>query len=147
MKAFRFPLEKALEWRRRQLELEELKFKQMSAALQELDRQRAALESARDSAGRDLIGSGVVTGLDLHALAGYRNALALRSAAMLRQRRQEEARLEEQRRKYQEARRQCRLLEKLKERRRAQWQAECDRELEELASESFLSKWNRRRPL
>jgi hypothetical protein len=42
-----------------------------------------------------------------------------------------------------EARRRCRLLEKLKERRRAEWEKARDRELEELASESFLARWNR----
>ncbi|MCL5743601.1 MAG: hypothetical protein M1541_06695 [Acidobacteria bacterium] len=147
MKTFRFPLEKALEWRRRQLEVEELKFRQLSAGLQELDQRRAALESARDSAGRKLIESRAVTGSDLNSLAGYRSALRIRGEALLLQRRQQETCVEEQRHKYQEARRQCRLLEKLRERRRAQWQADCNRELEALASESFLSKWNRGRPL
>ena len=45
MKAFQFPLERALEWRRRQLEIEESRFKQQAAALAELDRTRAELES------------------------------------------------------------------------------------------------------
>jgi hypothetical protein len=42
-----------------------------------------------------------------------------------------------------EARRCCRLLERLKERRRAEWQAATDREMEELAAESFLAGWSR----
>ena len=44
-----------------------------------------------------------------------------------------------------EAQRRCRLLERLKERRHAEWREGVDRELQELASESFLARWNRER--
>jgi hypothetical protein len=44
-----------------------------------------------------------------------------------------------------EARRRLRLLERLKDRRMAEWRAARDKELEELASESYLAKWQRRR--
>ena len=44
-----------------------------------------------------------------------------------------------------EARRRCRLLERLKERRRAEWRAEEGKELEALASESFLARWSGRK--
>jgi hypothetical protein len=43
-----------------------------------------------------------------------------------------------------EARRRCRLLERLRERRWTEWQLARDRELEELASDSYLAQWNRR---
>ena len=39
-----------------------------------------------------------------------------------------------------EARRHCRLLERLKERRLAEWKAACDHEMDELASESYLAQ-------
>jgi hypothetical protein len=42
-----------------------------------------------------------------------------------------------------EARRRCSLMEKLKERRRADWEAAANREIEALAAESFLARWNR----
>jgi hypothetical protein len=42
-----------------------------------------------------------------------------------------------------EARRRCRLLERLKDRRLADWTSARDHELDELASESFLAKWAR----
>jgi hypothetical protein len=42
-----------------------------------------------------------------------------------------------------EAQRQCRLLEKLEQRRRAEWSRAADREMENLAAESFLALWNR----
>ena len=83
MTPFRFRLEKVLTWRRMQLELEEIKFRQVSAAVVELDRARAALEN--------------------------------------------------------EARRHCRLLERLKERRLEEWEAAFARELEDLAADSHLA--------
>jgi len=43
-----------------------------------------------------------------------------------------------------DARRRFRLLEKLKERRLAEWQKVQERELDQIASESFLAKWNLR---
>ena len=46
MKTFRFPLEKALDWRRIQLELEEVRYKQQVAQIAGLDRQRAELEAS-----------------------------------------------------------------------------------------------------
>ena len=46
-----------------------------------------------------------------------------------------------------EARRRCRLLERLKDRRLAEWSKARDRELEELASESFLARWQTGAPL
>ena len=44
-----------------------------------------------------------------------------------------------------EARRRCRLLERLKERRLAEWTAERDQELEEMAAETYLARWSRGR--
>jgi hypothetical protein len=42
-----------------------------------------------------------------------------------------------------EARRRCRLLERLKERRKGEWDIAFNRELEAVAAESFLAQWNR----
>jgi hypothetical protein len=43
-----------------------------------------------------------------------------------------------------EARRRFRLLERLKERRLAEWRLALDKDLQELASESYLAGWARR---
>ena len=44
-----------------------------------------------------------------------------------------------------EARRRCRLLERLKERRLAEWTTARDHEVEEIAAESYLARWSQRR--
>jgi hypothetical protein len=43
-----------------------------------------------------------------------------------------------------EARRRLRLLERLRERRLAEWCSARDKELEDLVSEAYLAKWKRR---
>jgi hypothetical protein len=42
-----------------------------------------------------------------------------------------------------EARRRFRLLERLKDRRMAEWKQAGDREIEEVAAESYLARWSR----
>jgi hypothetical protein len=42
-----------------------------------------------------------------------------------------------------EARRRCRLLERLKERRMAEWTVARDHELDDIAAESYLARWSR----
>jgi hypothetical protein len=44
-----------------------------------------------------------------------------------------------------EARARLRLMEKLCEKRRAEWQAEADREMEELAADFSAAQWLRQR--
>jgi hypothetical protein len=81
---------------------------------------------------------------DLWALAAYRRRIIEELQAVARQRAECERQLAAQRQRVLEARRNCRLLEKLEERRRAEWRTAVDRETETLAAESFLARWNRK---
>lgn len=141
MSAFRFSLEKALEWRRKQLELEETRFKQCVAALATLDGQRAELEAAAIRAELEVRGSSVIAGCDLEALGRFRRAVQDREAALELRRADSRTKMESQQTVMMAARRRCRLLERLRERRLAEWTAVRDKELEELAAESYLARW------
>ncbi len=145
MKAFHFPLEKVLAWRRLQLDLEESRFKRQSAALAALDRTRAELEATAIRAEVQVRAWTPLAGEDLAALARYRDyvdhaerTLAVRRAACQHQ-------LEEQQKLMMEARRRCRLLERLRDRRLAEWRVHSDRELEQFASECYLAGVARQR--
>ena len=145
MKSFQFPLEKALAWQRLQLEVEESRFKRQSAALAEIDRTRAELEVTSIRAEVQVRAWTPLAGQDLAALARFRDyvdhqerTLAVRRAACQRQ-------LEEQHKAMLEARRRCRLLERLRERRWAEWRADSDREQEQFAVECYLAGVARRR--
>jgi flagellar export protein FliJ len=141
MKRFEFRLQQVLEWREKQLELEDARFKQQAAAIAGLDRARAGLESAGLQAEMQLRSSAAVSGQDLSALAGFRQHIRTRSHEIAVQRAEAQKQLEAQQKVMLEARRRCRLLERLKERRLSEWRSACDREMEALASESFLARW------
>ncbi len=144
MTTFRFPLEKVLRWRHTQLELEEAQFRRQAAELANLDRALAEIEASALSAEMELRGQEVVTGRDLATLGGYRLAVKELERQISRQREDCRKLVAERQAAMMEARRRFRLLEKLKERRLGEWEKERDREMEEIASESFLARWSGR---
>lgn len=130
MKSFRFRLDRVLDWRRTELEMEETRLKQMHAALAALDREKAALETARDDAGRAVVNSRSVYGAELQLLSGYKVAVKRLSARLDQKRRAGEQAAAAQQQKLLEARRRLRLLENLKDRRLAEWKYETERQME-----------------
>jgi len=144
MQPYQFPLGRVLAWRRTQLDLEESKLRQMAAAIEELRLAAVRLNLAKGRAEQAVSQAPVVAAGDLWALAAYRQRLMAELQTLAARKKTAEQRRAEQRAKVVEAQRQCRLLEKLDERRRAEWRRAADRELESLADESFLAAWNRR---
>lgn len=143
MRAFEFPLRQALQWRRTQLELAENKLRQLAASVEEMALEAVRLDLVKGRAEGAVRQAAMVEAGDLWALAAYRQrliaelrAVALRRAAYTRE-------LAAQREKVLDAQRQCRLLENLERRRHAEWRRAADREMENLAAESFLARWNR----
>src|ERR1700691_3720389 len=143
MSGFRFSLEKALDLRRLQLELEESKFQQQAAALLELDRIRDQIRASRASAEAQVRIGGSALGFDLPALGASSLHVQAKEKELAQRRVEGEKKLEERRNAMLEARRRCRLLERLKERRKAEWDTAFNRELEAVAGESLLAQWNR----
>jgi len=142
MSVFRFRLEKVLEWRRTQLELEEANYRRHVAILAELDRRRAQLGRDQDAAERQVRAWNPVEGEDLEALEEFRGYIRRREVEMTIPRREAARRVEAQRTVMLEARRRLRLLERLRERRLSEWVAQRDKEIEATAAESFLARWN-----
>jgi hypothetical protein len=143
MTAFRFPLKRVLDWRRTQLEIEEARYRQQAAALAAIDGERAELEAEGIRAEVQVRAWDPVSGRDLEALSAFRARVKTLEARLLQRRMECARKLAEQQAVMLEARRRCRLLERLEERRLAEWRTARDKELEELASESFLAKWSR----
>jgi hypothetical protein len=146
MKSFQFPLAKALEWRRVQLELEEARYKQLLSDLAGLDRRRAEIEASGIHAEMQLRGWNPVVAGDLTALGNFRLRVKSQETEIARLRVESAKKLGEQQKVMLEARRRCSLLERLKERRLAEWTKDRDRELDEIAAESYLARWARRKP-
>jgi flagellar export protein FliJ len=143
MRAFEFPLRRVLEWRKTQFELEENKLRHIAASLEELRLAAVKLDLVKSRAEVAVRQSAVVEAADLWALAAYRQRLLAELKALALRRTVCQQELDAQRQRVVEAQRQCRLLEKLEQRRQAEWSKAADREMENLAAESFLALWNR----
>ena len=139
MTPFRFPLEKILHWRRVQLELEENELQRQAAALAELDRVRAELEAAAIRTELQVREWSPLSGRDLAALSGFRLHVQHEERALAARRAERQKQLDAQQQAMLEARRRCRLLERLRERRLAEWRLASDRELEQFAGECYLA--------
>jgi hypothetical protein len=147
MKAFQFPLAKALDWRRIQLELEEARYKQQIASLAGLDRQRAEVEASGIRAEIQVREWSPIAAGDLSALGNFRLYIKSQESEIARRRFEAAQKLAEQQKLMLEARRRWRLLDRLKDRRLAEWTTGRDREVEQIAAESYLARWHRRKPM
>jgi hypothetical protein len=105
----------------------------------ELDRVRAELEANSIRTEIQVRDWSPLSGSDLTALAGFRSHVQKEEQAIALRRNQAVQQLETSKKSMLEARRRCQLLERLREKRLVEWKAACDRELDELASESHLS--------
>lgn len=130
MKAFRFRLDRVLDWRRTELDREETRLKQLHAARTALEHEKAALQESKEQASRDLVSRAHVDGAELRLLSDYRAAVKRLSARIDEKRRENQKAAAAQQQKLLEARRRLRLLENLRDRRLAEWKYETERQLE-----------------
>jgi hypothetical protein len=143
MTTFQFRLDRVLAWRRTQLELAEIEFRREAGALAELEHASADLEARSIRTEAEVRQWSSLAGSDLLALSGFRLHVGRRAKELAAQRTQQAGKLAEREQAMLEARRRCRLLERLRERRLAEWQAASGRELEQVASESYLARFAR----
>jgi len=141
MTAFSFRLERVLEWRRAKLDLAQAAMGRLAAECARWDATLAKLANARAAAEALVQSPGGVNGADLSALAQYQAHVAQQRKIALDRRRDCEIRMEQQRARLLEARREHRLLEKLRQVRRAEWESSVNREFEALAAETYLAQW------
>jgi hypothetical protein len=147
MTTFKFPLQKAHEWRRTQLELAEARVEQQLAALAAIDQARAELDAMGLRTEVEVRHFAPLDGGHLAALGTFRLAIRARGRDLAGKRAECLKELAVRQAAVLESRRRCRLLERLKERRLAEWKKAADRELDELAADSYLAQWARRRAL
>ena len=141
MTAFTFRLEKVLRWRQAKMELEQFTLHRLAAECARWDVRLAEIENARRQADHLVLSSGPVEGCDLAALARYQQHLRDEKDAAAAHRRNCEQRMKQQRALLLAARREFRLLEKLRQVRRAEWESAVNREFEALAAETYLARW------
>jgi flagellar export protein FliJ len=144
MTRFRFRLERVQHIRRIELDREEAKLRQYTLEIGELEKQQAQLDQAAARAEVEVRAPAELAGSDLAALAGFRRYLAGQTTQLAQRIREARERAEAQQKILLEARRRCELLERLKQKRLAEWQSQADRELEQIAAESYLANTTRR---
>lgn len=144
MKAFQFTLQKALDIRSRQLALDEAKFQAAAASVAQADREREILLQARQAAEAQVRRAEGVRGEELSALEWFRKRASAEEQRIAEIRAQRVRTLEQEGGAMIEARRRVRLLERLKENRYTEWRVRASKEIEEMASESYLAQWRRK---
>jgi flagellar export protein FliJ len=143
MKSFRFSLQRVLEWRALQVRTEEEKLATIQNKLAEVLHRENALVVAQLGAEMNLLRQSSVEGSEFRALAAFQLRIRNQRISLLASRRKYEAEIAEQRKRLLKARKDCKTLENLKDRRKRTWTYLGDRELENTAAESYISNWVR----
>ncbi len=143
MKAFQFPLQRVLEWRELQMRTEEERLSTIQNRLVEVQHRESALTAAQLNAEMNVLGRPLVEATEFRALAAFQLRIRGQKVALVAARKNLEIQIAEQRKRLLKARKDCKILENLKERRKKSWTYLHDRELENTAAESFISNWAR----
>jgi flagellar export protein FliJ len=142
---FHFPLEKVLRWRSLELAFEGAKLEQLVREQLKLQTMRADLSAEKSKLDRSLDTLPDLRGADLRAVSAYSLSLKRQADSLVQLVAKCDRDLTEQKKKYRSAKQRFRLLEELRARKFEEWRQEQARELESLATESFLANWNRDR--
>jgi hypothetical protein len=142
MTTFAFRLERVLRWRQAKLALEQFALSRLTAECARWDLTLAGFESSRAREETLVLSCNSVTGQEFGALDRYRKHLQQQKQIALDRRRAAVLKMEEQRARVMLARRESRLLEKLRDVRRKDWEEAVNREFESLAAETYLARWS-----
>ena len=145
MKAFRFHLARVLDLRESEAKAEESKLEQMYAIRARMEAERDTLIAGFERTATDIRSQRELHAPELMALDAYKTRVERETTQWATKLREQDAAIEKQRARVVEARARVRLMEKLRERRKAEWQAAADREMEELAADFSAAQWLRER--
>jgi flagellar export protein FliJ len=137
---FRFSLERVLELRRLQLQAEEEKVARLQQQLEGIDQRTSAIASTELKSEWALRKMPAVAAPDLHTLSDFQARVRKVQAALAVEKQRVTKEIQAQRARLLNARREFRVIEKLKERRFKVWQYQADREIEGLAADAHNSK-------
>jgi flagellar export protein FliJ len=143
VKTFKFPLQRVLDWRALQLRSEEEKLAGLQNRLAAIVAREKALFEAELETEIELAKSPILNGMDLQRFAAFQLGVRSEHASLKASRMQCDAQIVEQRKRLLKARKEVRVLEKLKEKRLEGWTYLNDREVETIAAEAYISKWAR----
>jgi flagellar export protein FliJ len=143
MKTFRFPLQRVLEYRELQMRTEEERLSAIQIQLAEVLHRENALTAAQLNAEMNLLARPVVEAAEIRALSAFQLRIRSEKISLIAARRNLETQIAEQRKRLLKVRKDCKILENLKDRRKKAWTYLSDREIENTAAESYISNWAR----
>jgi hypothetical protein len=142
MQRFQFRLDRVLEWRRKQCQMEEKRLADCLVLAQAAKRRMAQLQAERASVERELLERSAIPAADFLNLGRYRLRADKEELQAAEERRQRLLSAAEQRARVQRARQRVKLIEKMRDRRLEEHTAAFGRELENAASEGYLARWS-----
>jgi flagellar FliJ protein len=143
MKRFQFSLQRVLEWRSLQMRSAEEKLTRLQEEQAALVHRETALRAAEIKAEMGLLKLPVMDGSDLQSLAAFQLKMRGERAELQSLKAANQAEIVAQRNRVLIARRDYRVVEKLRERRLQAWTYLTDREIEATAAENYLARWAR----
>lgn len=144
MTTFSFRLQRVLDFRRMLFQIAESECQHAGAKLHGIQAQRAALQARKSETRRVFSHLPEVEGRDLASLPGWYQRTVKVNDDLIRLEKAAALELQKRRDVLIKAQREVRLLEKLHDHRKAEWQSDFDREIEELAADSTNSRYSTR---
>ncbi len=145
MTKFHFGLRRVLDFRRLRADVARNVLDRLHAERQQLlARERSLYQSRQDEEEAVREPGTTLTNTRLDALDQMQAYVAIARQRFVQEHTQLDERIRQQKAAVIEADREVGLLEKLEARQRADWQVRFDKELEELAADSYLSRLHRR---
>ena len=146
MARFEFALEKVLRWRSIELVTEQAQLKRLIQEQLRLQTLTTELGAERSRVDSSLATLADLSGDDLRSVAACRLRLRRQAENLAALSAKAERELAAQLKRYNASKQRVRLLEELRERKLERWRYDQQRQLETLATESYLSTWSRNRP-
>jgi hypothetical protein len=140
MKRFEFRLQRVLDLRRQQCEIERVMLQKLTTLQQKLIAARLAVVEETEGAAMHVKGASSIYGDDLRALALFERHSQRKLAGLEKQQRETGQQIAQQQARVREAERNVKLLENLKSKRLTEWSAQSNQELEELAADAYLAR-------
>jgi flagellar export protein FliJ len=143
MKRFHFPWDNVLAFRRTQCKVEESKLEQILAERRHVESRSSELAAQLLRAENEIRASANMTGWEFAAFDVFRSHIQAERIHLSDAIREIERRRATQMQVVQQKRRDILLLEKLRQKRFAEWTTGTEREITKEAEELFLGRWRR----
>ena len=143
MKKFAFTLDRVLDWRRLQAHIEEVRLEQLNQQRKGLEDQEMQISAECTRIQNQVLTAPNVTGGELEAWDAFRQFSGAESKRLEQLMATAQKQVDQQAQVVASKRRDVELLEKLKDRRREAWSQEQDKEIQQLAEETFLARWKK----